>query len=198
MTKKKTSPRKKKHIPSAQTRTIPNQIRKARDFPIDTCYCNSEWKDMGKSTVIITRIKPDGFYIVADFLIDLWCLGVKNVFSHPNISEQKLREIVDGNEAENMVPTSSDHAHSLVYGALDYAQRLGFAPHKDYDVAQYVLEPFENIEYDDTIEFGKDGKPLYFTGPYDTPEKERRIIETLRKSVGEGNFNYVIKPQLNL
>ena len=46
-----------------------------------------------------------------------------------------------------------------------------------------------------THEFGKNGKPYYFSGPYDNPEK---IIAKLRESVGEGNFKYTIGMDLGM
>lgn len=39
------------------------------------------------------------------------------------------------------------------------------------------------------IEFGKDGKPFYFSGPYDNAEK---IIKTLETNVGIENFDYIV------
>ena len=39
-----------------------------------------------------------------------------------------------------------------------------------------------------TITFGKDGKPLYISGPYDDP---RPVIRTLERTVGRGNFEFL-------
>ncbi|MBE9062172.1 hypothetical protein [cf. Phormidesmis sp. LEGE 11477] len=41
-----------------------------------------------------------------------------------------------------------------------------------------------------TLEFGKDGKPLYVNGPYDNADK---VIKTLEKSVGKGNYDYLLQ-----
>jgi hypothetical protein len=38
------------------------------------------------------------------------------------------------------------------------------------------------------LTFGRNGKPCYFSDPYDNPQK---IIQTLKKSVGEGNYEFV-------
>lgn len=37
--------------------------------------------------------------------------------------------------------------------------------------------------------FGKDGKPSYISGPYDN---EDRILRTLNKTCGEGNFTFIV------
>ncbi|MBE8987818.1 DNA-binding response regulator, partial [Nostoc sp. LEGE 12450] len=46
-------------------------------------------------------------------------------------------------------------------------------------------------EWDGTIriECGRDGKPFYVNGPHDNPKK---IMETLKRSRGEGNFDFLI------
>ena len=44
-----------------------------------------------------------------------------------------------------------------------------------------------DIEFID-VEFGKDGKPVYAAGPNDNVAK---IIKTLEKNVGDGNFEYI-------
>ncbi len=40
------------------------------------------------------------------------------------------------------------------------------------------------------LECGRNGKPCYFCGPYDDPSN---ILKTLTKTLGEGNFDYVIE-----
>ena len=40
------------------------------------------------------------------------------------------------------------------------------------------------------LAFGKDGKPFYVSGPYAQPQQ---IIQTLERSVGKGNYDYLIQ-----
>ncbi len=39
------------------------------------------------------------------------------------------------------------------------------------------------------IMFGRDGKPMYIKGPHDDTF---RFMSALRKTVGEGNFHFVV------
>ena len=39
------------------------------------------------------------------------------------------------------------------------------------------------------VKFGKDGKPLFISGPYDNAEA---IVRQLARTAGEGNFDYVM------
>ena len=80
-----------------------------------------------------------------------------------------------------------------MFGAEDYARQLGFEPHKDYAKAKEILgeRPDALIE----LEFGRDGQPFYCDGPYDNPQK---VIQTLEKSVGAGNFHYLVNAGMSL
>ena len=70
---------------------------------------------------------------------------------------------------------------------MEYAQKLGLKPHRDFSKAEgHLGQPSENLL---PIEFGRKGKPFYISGPYDNPHK---IIAKLRETVGEGNFDYLM------
>ena len=150
----------------------------------------------GLSQIIVTRM--DGqHHLVTTFLIDAWCLGVKNVMGprkvkitdYPLMREQAYAKTMD----DSYQPISLEQAQSVIYGAVDYAKRLGLDPHEDFAKAKNNLGP----PMDDLPrhEFGKNRKPYYFAGPYDNSEK---ILAKLRESVGEGNFKYTIGMDLDM
>jgi len=80
-------------------------------------------------------------------------------------------------------------AHELIYGALDFAQGYGFEPHTDFNLASKVLDPSEAWPKKYELIFGKDGKPLYVSGPYDSVD---RIMAKLRRTAGDGNFDFLV------
>lgn len=150
----------------------------------------------GLSQVMVTR--TDGqHHLVTTFLIDAWCLGVKNAMGprkvkttdYPLMREQAYATTMD----DSYRTISLEQVQSVIYGAVDYAKHLGIDPHKDFERAKSHLEPrMDNLV---RHEFGKNGKPYYFAGPYDNPEK---IIAKLRESVGEGNFKYTVGMDLGM
>jgi hypothetical protein len=81
---------------------------------------------------------------------------------------------------------SLELAQAIVFGGLAYAEGLGFQPHRDFAL---VREFFGQWDGYPNLTFGREGKPCYFQGPYDDPNK---IIKTLNQSVGEGNYNFVV------
>ena len=150
----------------------------------------------GLSQIMVTR--TDGQHcLVTTFLIDAWCLGVKDAMGprkvkttdYPLMREQAYAQTM----SDSYRNISLEQAQSAIYGAIEYAQRLGIAPHPDFERAKHNLGPsMDNLP---RHEFGKNGKPYYFAGPYDNPEK---ILAKLRESVGEGNFHYTIGIDLGM
>ena len=69
-------------------------------------------------------------------------------------------------------------AREVVLGSAGYARSLGFDPHPDFAAAEGHLGPWTGPG---AITFGKDGKPLYISGPYDDPRPVIRTLETHRR-----------------
>jgi hypothetical protein len=72
----------------------------------------------------------------------------------------------------------------LVYRAVDYAQSLGFPPHRDFRHAQRLLGGIDPSQCPDEFEFGQDGKPHYIRGPSESMEKARAIAERVQAQGG--------------
>jgi hypothetical protein len=96
--------------------------------------------------------------------------------------------------AEAPISCSVELAHELIYGALEYAEKLGFKPHADFynQKADLMLDPPDFHPRENTVRFGKDGKPLYISGPYDSEIKSNSVINTLTRTCGPGNFTYLV------
>jgi hypothetical protein len=87
-----------------------------------------------------------------------------------------------------------DLAHELIYGALEYAEKLGFQPHADFfrQHADLMLDPKDAHPRVNKVNFGKDGKPFFISGPYDDELRCKQIVNTLMRTCGEGNFEYLV------
>lgn len=162
-------------------------IDRARKLPIYKCWSIGD-NVSGIKQIIVTRQKTGGKLVVGFFLIDLFCLGLKDTFYREFDDEEELEDMVfsklpyEINEQE-IDPT---YAQNLVYGAIEYAENLGFSPHKEFKVSEYILDDIEELEYIE-IEFGKDGKPFYLPGENDNIVKNLMILDA---NVGKGNYNY--------
>ncbi len=86
---------------------------------------------------------------------------------------------------EPAVQVPLELGRQVVYGAIGYARELGFEPHADFGRAAGYLGAWDG---ECELTFGRDGKPMYISGPYDDGE---RILRKLRRSLGDGNYDFV-------
>lgn len=87
-----------------------------------------------------------------------------------------------------MVKCDLNYAHNLLYGAIDYAEELGFTPNKDFKVTEHLLDTDMIDDGIDEPEFGRNGKPLFVPGPYDDI---KRITGILERNFGSGNYDFI-------
>ncbi len=128
--------------------------------------------------------------VVCSYLVDYWCLGVKNALGPRKMDRVDYEVQIESTSHrfdEDFEEITLAQAQSIVFGAVDYAAGLGFDPHPDFAQAK----PHLGLRSDHLtpIAFGKDGKPYYINGPYDNSD---RIIATLNRSVGKGNYHYLV------
>ncbi len=143
----------------------------------------------GLGSVMIVR-RDRGRFLTSVFLVDYFCLGVKDVVHRKISGSDKLRLLQEtsfGLFDEAPEEISLQQAQSIVFGAIDYAHSLGFEPHRDFAAAKGNLgdRPDSLLP----LEFGRNGQPFYFQGPHDNSSK---IIATLNQSVGQGNYKYLM------
>ncbi|MFO8059020.1 MAG: hypothetical protein R6V10_17175 [bacterium] len=191
--KRKDKNRKKKQAGSASSFSSDprKKVREARQYPVYECLINSDWKDRGLAHILVSRRQPDGNIVFGVYLVDIFCLGVKNAFCNADFTMVKYRTEVKERikeTTEDMVECPLALAHQIIYEGIEYASSLGFRPHKDFELAGYVLEGKDALEPVEDIEFGKDGMPFYISGPDDNPDK---IMRQLEKSVGKDNFRFI-------
>lgn len=103
------------------------------------------------------------------------------------LSPQKYKE-----HNENPEKCDLSFAHNMIYGAIDFAEKIGFKPHKVFIVTEHLLDPNLITDEIDKIEFSENGKPFYMSGPNDNVP---HIISVLEKNVGRGNYHYMAKPE---
>ncbi len=72
---------------------------------------------------------------------------------------------------------------SLIVKGVEYANNLGFTPHKD---CNYAMQIMSDVECSDTdlFKFGKDGKPFYFRGPNESLKEAKIICRHLENRLG--------------
>lgn len=162
-------------------------IDRARKLPIYKCWSIGE-DGTGMHQIIVSRQKANGKLVVGFYLVDLWCIGLKDTFYREFDDEDELNdEVFDNIPDEGLLKVlDANYAQNLIYGAIEYAEDLGFSTAKDFKITEYILDDVEEIEYID-IEFGVNGKPFYIPGENDNISENLAI---LHENVGAENFEY--------
>lgn len=171
----------------------------AAEAPIGDAWVPSNLFETGLGTLWLSRQLPDGSHAIAGFLVDVYCLGVKNAL-YNIIEEPKypalLAELRSDLSATggHLLPVEPAHLRKLVEGAAAYAQTLGFQPHPDYPLASLIFGDIDAAACTTQFEYGKDGKPLYIPNSDDTPSEHRRVLGTLARSCGSDGYRLFSDP----
>lgn len=136
-------------------------------FPIHECLiADVDWQQHGLAVLYICRSALDSRYACAFYMVDTYCLGVKNTFAKVNLDRNHMLEFRRRIEQkDSLIPYDYEDARSLILGAVDYAASLGFQPNEDWRDSRFIVEA--DRTYAHKFKFGKDGKPLYIQGPHD-------------------------------
>jgi hypothetical protein len=187
---KKRKKTKKKQSNSSKSLSMTNYIRQAaRKLKVLECLALPGWEESGMTQIVVARQKTNGAMLVGFYVVDIFCLGIKDTMYQLFDDEDDYRDFIDMNLNENgeMIEIEPPLAFNLIYGAREYAEDIGFESHRDFKLTEYILPDMEDVEFMD-IEFGKDGKPFYMSGPFDNVDN---ILNTLSKNVGAENFEFV-------
>lgn len=144
----------------------------------------------GLAIVVVARNSRPGKLMVCNYLVDYYCLGVKNVMGPKQILEsdypkfkEKCFQAFDNDS--KLIPI--EQAQAIVLSAVAYADSLELSP--DLDFTETAKSHLGLWDQKLSIWCGhSDGKPLFVPGPSDFPGK---IIAILDRSVGEGNYRYM-------
>lgn len=143
----------------------------------------------GLLSVLVAREARSERVSVCTWLLDVFCLGAKNVVG-PRVMRTldlaQFRRELYAQYPQPPVEAPLELVQHLVVGAAEYARSLGFEPHPDFEACRPHLGPFVGPS---AVRFGLDGKPFFVQGPRDD---SARVLQTLRDSVGEGNFDFVM------
>ncbi|MBP0000233.1 MAG: DNA-binding response regulator [Cyanobacteria bacterium SID2] len=142
----------------------------------------------GLSLVFVSRSDRFERYTACTYLVDYWCLGVKDAIPPQALNGNQHAEFLQicySGYPEGFRDITLEQARAIVFGAVDYAKELGLEPHPDFEKAKAHLGQWDG---EPKLEFGRGGKPCFVSGSHDDSDK---ILKTLRCKVGQGKFDYI-------
>jgi hypothetical protein len=173
--------------------SLATRICRMAGVPIHSCLISEALADIGTGYLVLARKAADGRTAMAVFLLDVYCIGVKDVILRVGEASEIERFIEALGAAQPMVTIEPSRARKLLRDLVAWSRSIGLAPHSDCAAAEPLFGDVSADSSDDSFPFGKDGKPFLISGPSDTPARIRKRIEALRRAVGDGGFDYMLE-----
>jgi len=159
-------------------------LARALRAPFGPCWISAaleETPDAGSPaliSVLVTR-RVGGLLLPCLILVDRTCLGVKNAFTGPPQTELELERLRRdlSSSGDRLRETDLLTAQSVVHHAIDYANSLGFAPHRDFQPGLIGERPSALLD----TPLARPDRPMYVSGPDDNVAM---VLARLDASVG--------------
>jgi len=178
------------------------EIRKARNLASNISLrdyvlqmTRGEWSDcyedgaQGMYRLTCVRKTHSGFG-ASFFLLDEFCLGVKDA---DVIRDVDISAIEDFNRERGGRMISPAYARKKISALIDWARGLGFEPHPKTHLAMEIFRDVDPSSCLESFSFGRpeDGKPMFISGPFDSPDRIRTILEKLQR-LGKDNHYFAV------
>ncbi len=155
--------------------------------PIVACTLSEDYEERGMGMLTVTRKLSLGRFAITQFLLDAWCLGVKDAYFR----------VVEGDEYEDFAeeleieggpaPMLPARARKLLRDAAAYGASNGIPQPDDLPEMERM---FGDVQPDPeaTFAFGDRGRPHYVVGPHDTLQRQKFILARLEEKFGPDGF----------
>jgi hypothetical protein len=170
--------------------SLPAPVLRAAQTPIRHCFLTESVFEVGMGTLMLTRGATDHHLTLSSFLIDTFCLGIKDVMFE-SIEGEAFELYLEATDAGSpMVSVDPSYARKLLRDLAAWSQSISFAPHPDFAAVERIFGDVSADASDAVFQFGCDGKPFYIPGPNDTAPLIRRRVAQLAKHLGEDGFGF--------
>jgi hypothetical protein len=177
-------------LPQADGRSLDllrSLVDRRAELPLGPCYIVPGWEKEGSIIPLcLTRVLSADKYLATVFLIDLACLGIKDVYA-VKILGAELDRIVNG-YPKPLVKCEPALAMKIIATAADYAAGLGLEPPPVYEAVKQLFADVDPAGCTESIWTGVKGTPCYNVGPDDDVDA---IVARLTEKLGPDGFDMV-------
>ncbi|WP_242056576.1 MULTISPECIES: helix-turn-helix transcriptional regulator [unclassified Nostoc] len=119
---------------------------------------NNDGIERGLGLVVISRESRYNQITVCSYLLDVWCLGIKDATPPRTLDRRAFKEFVEllfEPFPQKWQEIGLEVAAGMIFSAGEYAESLGFQPHKDFEKARSHIG---NWDGKIRLECGRNGK----------------------------------------
>jgi hypothetical protein len=172
--------------------SLPARVLRAAQAPIQHCLLTEDLFETGMGTLILARGTTPHHLTFASFLLDVFCVGIKDVMFDLRESDEFDMYVEVADAGAPLAFIDPGDARKLLRDLAVWSQSIGFPPHRDFAAVERIFGDVSVDASEADFQFGSDGKPLYIPGPFDSPSLIRRRIEQLQKRLGDDGFEFEI------
>lgn len=172
------------------------RMRRMAAAPIHSCLVSGALFDGGNGNLVLVRRAADGRMAMAAFMLDVYCVGVKDVIFRMSDALEIEPIIAALGNVQPLIAVDPACARKLLRDLVAWSRSIGLAPHPDYAGTELLFGDVSTDGCAESFSFGKDGKPFLIGGPLDTPARIRQRIDALRRKVGEDGFDYMLADEI--
>jgi hypothetical protein len=126
--------------------------------------CYRGLSNSGLATVIVLGHVSGGSHAMSGFLVDLWCVGLKDAWGNKQLTRPEFEQefLPKWRKAgETITRIELDEARRLIAGAIRFSHQNGFRLPEHWDRFTAILGALGDIPNADLSQFGVDGKLRY-------------------------------------
>lgn len=143
------------------------------------CYATRDYRECGTCGVLVLRLIPgEREHVMLCFVVDLWCMGLKQAFGRLGISVEEFQHSFVESAAAmcgELELVDVEFARRIVAGGTRFARDNGFILPPRYECWTALLEVEDNVDSADVSDFGVDGGGLRFIGS--RKELKARLVD---------------------
>jgi len=133
------------------------------DGELVACYINRGWRENGVASILVLKRVPADRYILCAFLVDLWCLGLKDAWGRIDVTPGELEERLTSQT--EVVRVEPELVRRLVAGGIRFARQNSFRLPRRYERWVEILGGVGDPGQADLSDFGTEDGKLRYVGP---------------------------------
>jgi hypothetical protein len=151
--------RKKKQLALRKAKNVTALQKVALGGGTLECLANPpDYREEGIVSIIVLAKTPGGRCAVAGFLVDLWCVGLKDAWGKSETPPEHLADLRDGARGKGAARMPVDEARRLVAAGVRFSRQNGFRLPEHWQKWVSVFGEMPPLESLDMSDFGVEGE----------------------------------------